>query len=69
MEDSAFLLVMALLPVPTFADCINEATKFHQVGARLVRTIAQVELRMHVDTVGANSDGGTDIGLIQVNSS
>ena len=69
MKGSAFLLVMALLPALAFADCIDAAARFHQVDARLVRAIAQVESRMHADAVGANSDGSTDIGLIQINSS
>ena len=69
MRTFAFLLVSALLPALAFADCIDDAAKYHQVDARLVRAIAQVESRMRPDAVGANTDGSTDIGLMQINSS
>lgn len=68
MKGAAFL-VLLLLPALALADCIDDAAKFHQVDARLVRAIAQVESRMRPDAVGANTDGSTDIGLMQINSS
>lgn len=68
MKGAAFL-VLVLLPALALADCIDDAARFHQVDARLVRAIAQVESRMRPDAVGANTDGSTDIGLMQINSS
>lgn len=69
MKSVALSLVIAFLPGLTLADCIDDAAKFHQVDARLVRAIAHVESRMRADAVGANTDGSTDIGLMQINSS
>ncbi len=50
------------------ADCIDDAAQFHQVNARLVRAIATVESGQHANVVHVNTDGSTDIGLMQINS-
>ncbi|REE18236.1 transglycosylase-like protein with SLT domain [Paraburkholderia sp. BL27I4N3] len=50
------------------ADCIDDAARFHHVNARLVRAIAIVESGQHANVVHVNTDGSTDIGLMQINS-
>jgi hypothetical protein len=50
------------------ADCLDDAASFHHVNVRLVRGIAQVESGMRPNVVNANSNGTTDIGLMQINS-
>lgn len=50
------------------ADCVDDAARFHHVNARLVRAIATIESGQHANVVHLNTDGSTDIGLMQINS-
>ncbi|MDR5646758.1 lytic transglycosylase domain-containing protein [Burkholderia cenocepacia] len=50
------------------ADCIDDAARFHHVNVRLVHAIATVESGQHANVVHLNTDGSTDIGLMQINS-
>jgi hypothetical protein len=52
-----------------YADCIDDAAAFQHVNVSLMRGIAQVESGMQPDRVNTNSNGTTDIGLMQINSS
>jgi hypothetical protein len=70
------LLQMLLISVALFglhnaayADCIDDAAAFQHVNVSLMRGIAQVESGMQADRVNTNSNGTTDIGLMQINSS
>lgn len=56
------------LVVSCRADCIDDAARFHHVNVRLVRAIATVESGQHAHVVHLNTDGSTDIGLMQINS-
>jgi hypothetical protein len=51
------------------ADCIDDAAAFQHINVSLMRGIAQVESGMQPDRVNTNSNGTTDIGLMQINSS
>jgi hypothetical protein len=64
-------LVAALLGVPgaARADCLDDAAAFQHVNVSLMRGIAQVESGMQPNRVNTNSNGTTDIGLMQINSS
>lgn len=50
------------------ADCVDDAARFHHVNVRLVRAIATVESGQHANVIHVNTDGSTDIGLMQINS-
>ncbi|MDT8842532.1 lytic transglycosylase domain-containing protein [Paraburkholderia fungorum] len=52
-----------------WADCLDDAARFHRVSVVLVRAIAQQESGMRANAVNTNSDGTEDIGLMQINSS
>jgi len=52
-----------------YADCIDDAAAFQHVNVSLMRGIAQVESGMQPNRVNTNSNGTTDIGLMQINSS
>nr|WP_244196214.1 lytic transglycosylase domain-containing protein [Paraburkholderia susongensis] len=60
--------VMGGLAFSCRADCMDDAARFHHVNARLVRAIAIVESGQHANVVHLNTDGSTDIGLMQINS-
>lgn len=49
-------------------DCLDDAAHFHHVNVRLVRAVATVESGLHPNVVHVNTDGTTDIGLMQINS-
>ncbi|MFM0592732.1 transglycosylase SLT domain-containing protein [Paraburkholderia dilworthii] len=51
------------------ADCIDDAAAFQHVNVSLMRGIAQVESGMQPNRINTNSNGTTDIGLMQINSS
>jgi hypothetical protein len=51
------------------ADCIDDAAAFQHINVNLMRGIAQVESGMQPDRINTNSNGTTDIGLMQINSS
>ncbi|WP_240159148.1 lytic transglycosylase domain-containing protein [Burkholderia sp. Ax-1724] len=47
---------------------MDDAARFHHVSVRLVHAIATVESGQHANVVHLNTDGSTDIGLMQINS-
>ncbi|KVP99582.1 lytic transglycosylase [Burkholderia ubonensis] len=51
------------------ADCLDDAAAFHHVNVSLMRGIAMVESGMKTNAVNTNTNGTTDIGLMQINSS
>ncbi|MGU7775437.1 transglycosylase SLT domain-containing protein [Burkholderia sp. MR1-5-21] len=50
------------------ADCLDDAAAFQHVSVSLMRGIAQVESGMNPNAVNTNTNGTTDIGLMQINS-
>ncbi|MFM0027502.1 lytic transglycosylase domain-containing protein [Paraburkholderia madseniana] len=65
----AFLLGALLCRKPAWADCLDDAARFHHVNVVIVRAIAQQESGMRANAINTNNDGSEDIGLMQVNSS
>jgi soluble lytic murein transglycosylase-like protein len=64
-----FLLCTSPCIRAAWADCLDDAARFHRVSVVLVRAIAQQESGMRTNAVNTNSDGTEDIGLMQINSS
>jgi soluble lytic murein transglycosylase-like protein len=64
-----FLLGALLCDRHVWADCLDDAARFHRVSTVLVRAIAQQESGMRANAVNTNNDGTEDIGLMQINSS
>ncbi|MFP3554108.1 lytic transglycosylase domain-containing protein [Paraburkholderia sp. SIMBA_049] len=62
------LLTGALLATTARADCLDDAAAFHHVNVRLVRAIATVESGLRPAVTHVNTDGSTDIGLMQINT-
>jgi soluble lytic murein transglycosylase-like protein len=65
----AFLLGALVCVETVWADCLDDAARFHRVNVVLVRAIAQQESGMRANAINTNKDGSEDIGLMQVNSS
>lgn len=66
---AAFVIGLFGLHGAAQADCIDDAAAFQHVNVSLMRGIAQVESGMRPDRINTNSNGTTDIGLMQINSS
>ncbi|CAB3770804.1 hypothetical protein LMG29542_06446 [Paraburkholderia humisilvae] len=64
----AFSTILFGIYSPARADCLDDAAAFHHINAKVVRAIAQVESGMRPMAVNRNSNGSTDIGLMQINS-
>lgn len=54
--------------VPAHADCLDDAAAYHRVNPLLLRSIAAVESGFNPNAVNVNSNGSTDLGLMQINS-
>jgi hypothetical protein len=65
-----FCLPFFLLP-PSIASafCFDEAAAQHGLSPRLLRSIAMVESGCRPSAVHVNTNGSTDLGMMQVNSS
>jgi soluble lytic murein transglycosylase-like protein len=65
------VLIPLLLQIAntSFADCIDDAAAFHGVNPLVVRAIASVESECRPDAINSNSNGSSDYGLMQINSS
>jgi hypothetical protein len=56
------------LPSAARADCIDEASAWHRVDARVLRAIGWQESRLRPTAVGRNRNGSVDLGAFQINS-
>lgn len=65
----AFAAILLTMQGAAHADCIDDAAAFQHINVNLMRGIAQVESGMKPDRINTNSNGTTDIGLMQINSS
>ncbi|MGY4837965.1 lytic transglycosylase domain-containing protein [Burkholderia pyrrocinia] len=54
--------------VPAHADCLDDAAAYHRVNPLLLRSIAAVESGFNPSAVNVNSNGSTDLGLMQINT-
>lgn len=68
-QTTAFIAALCFMHGTALADCIDDAAAFQHVNVSLMRGIAQVESGMQPNRVNTNSNGTTDIGLMQINSS
>ncbi|RAS17344.1 transglycosylase SLT domain-containing protein [Paraburkholderia bryophila] len=66
---AACIAALCFMHGTALADCIDDAAAFQHVNVSLMRGIAQVESGMQPNRVNTNSNGTTDIGLMQINSS
>ncbi len=64
---SGFLAV--LVPGIASAWCFEEAARYHDVDASLLRAMAKVESRGNARAVHKNENGTEDVCLMQINSS
>ena len=51
------------------AFCFDEAAREHGMNANLLRSIARVESNNNATAINHNSNGTTDLGIMQINSS
>lgn len=61
-------LAALLLPSPALPFCFEEAGKAYGISPLLLRGIARVESGLDPDAVNRNTNGSTDLGLMQINS-
>ncbi|NYH14747.1 lytic transglycosylase domain-containing protein [Paraburkholderia bryophila] len=69
LQTTAFISTLCFMHGAALADCIDDAAAFQHVNVSLMRGIAQVESGMQPNRINTNSNGTTDIGLMQINSS
>ncbi len=69
LQTAAFISTLCFMHGTALADCIDDAAAFQHVNVSLMRGIAQVESGMQPNRINTNSNGTTDIGLMQINSS
>ncbi len=50
------------------ADCFNEAGRSYKVPPLLLQAIAWVESRYDYSAINENTNGSTDVGVMQINS-
>ena len=60
---------LLFLPSMVAAFCFDEAAQQHGLSPRLLRSIAMVESGCRPSAVHVNTNGSTDFGMMQVNSS
>ena len=65
------LLIACLLLVPDIsgAFCFDEAGKTYGINPQLLQSIARIESNLNPNAINKNSNGSTDMGIMQVNSS
>ena len=63
------LLSLCAFPVCLHSFCFEEAGQRYNISPKLLRSIAQVESGLNPKAVNRNSNGSTDMGLMQINSS
>jgi soluble lytic murein transglycosylase-like protein len=51
------------------AFCFDEAAREHGINADLLRSIARIESNNNPSAVNRNSNGSSDLGIMQINSS
>jgi soluble lytic murein transglycosylase-like protein len=52
----------------SMADCFNEAGRSYKVPPLLLQAIAWVESRYDYNAINENTNGSTDVGVMQINS-
>jgi len=63
------LIICIFCPSIAFSFCFDEAAHEQGLNASILRSIAYVESGNNPDAINYNSNGTTDLGIMQVNSS
>lgn len=66
--STAITLAALLLPSPALPFCFEEAGKAYGISPLLLRGIARVESSMNPAAINRNTNGSSDLGLMQINS-
>lgn len=67
-EADSFIPASASLVPHDINACWKEAAKYHGVDVWLLYSIAWVESRMNPASVGRNTNGSVDLGMMQINT-
>jgi soluble lytic murein transglycosylase-like protein len=59
---------LAIWPILSHADCIDDAAARHRVNPLVLRAIGWQESRLQPAAIGHNADGSIDVGAFQINS-
>ena len=62
------ITLLLLLPGTAFSFCFDDAGRTYGISPLLLRGIARVESNMNPAAINRNSNGSSDLGLMQVNS-
>jgi soluble lytic murein transglycosylase-like protein len=65
---AALLSTAIVTPRLAVADCVLDAAKYHKVNPTILLGIAIVESRMRANATNVNTNGSTDMGMMQINS-
>lgn len=65
---AALLSAAVAAPRLAQADCVLDAAKYHKVNPTILLGIAIVESRMRANATNVNTNGSTDMGMMQINS-
>ena len=61
-------MVFMLTPLHLFSFCFEDAGSEYGIDSRLLENIARVESNLNPRAINLNSNGSSDIGLMQINS-
>ena len=62
------VIYLSICPAPVHAFCFDEAGRANNISSNLLESIARVESGLNAKAVHTNSNGTTDMGLMQINS-
>jgi soluble lytic murein transglycosylase-like protein len=65
----AFSILFILYPLLVIAFCFDEAAREYGINPNLLRSIARIESNNNPSAVNHNSNGSSDVGIMQINSS
>jgi soluble lytic murein transglycosylase-like protein len=63
-----FVLVLVLLPSMLLAFCFENAGVQYGIHNRILKNIAMVESNLNPRAINVNTNGSSDVGLMQINS-
>ena len=69
MLTKSLSILFILFPLLATAFCFDEAARLYGVNPNLLRSIAKIESNYNPSAVNRNSNGSSDLGIMQINSS
>lgn len=63
-----FTLLLLIISSKSYSFCFQEAGQLYGINPMVLRSIAKVESNTKPDTVNRNSNGTSDVGLMQINT-